>query len=64
MKYVVKSGSATGHCCFEASVVDSTVTSPHDNSVVCECYDPAMAERIASLLNGSEPQHDYSGDKK
>lgn len=47
MRYIVKEGSNTGHCCFEASVVED---SPAGGSI-CECFDKDDAKTIASMLN-------------
>lgn len=51
-------GSQTAHCCFEATVIDTT--KPHMDfegkpmdwfTEVCECFDMASAETIAAALN-------------
>lgn len=52
MRYRVSTGSESGHCCYEASVIDTeaeiTDTCTH---VVCECFDITKAKKIAKLLN-------------
>ncbi|QGH72604.1 MAG: hypothetical protein [Myoviridae sp. ctThM1] len=54
-RYQVKKGSESGHCCFEASVIDT-----HDSfnigenvhyTCICECEDYTTAEWIAAALN-------------
>ena len=45
----MKLDSLSGHCCFEATVLDT-----EDDEWVCECFDPEHAERIAKLLNKEE----------
>lgn len=59
MRYIVIPGSVSGHCCFEASVVDESSWVPFDSyeggyygHQVCECFDIADAYRIAEALNG------------
>ena len=46
-------GSDTGHCCFEASVVERVKTGRYisDERTVAECFDVASAEMIADALN-------------
>lgn len=46
-RYAVADGSATGHCCFEATVIDLTRAA----YPVCECMDKEEAERICEALN-------------
>lgn len=46
MRYVVREGSSTGHCCFEATVRD---TEADEN--LCETWEVADAHRIAASLN-------------
>lgn len=56
-RYRVVDGSASGHCCFEASVVDTHAQHPiyKDQPVcVCECFEVEDAERIAKALNAAE----------
>lgn len=53
-RYQVVDGSVSGHCCFEATVVDTHT--PHQvyrdlHALVCECFDREDAEKIASALN-------------
>jgi hypothetical protein len=44
-RFTVVPESATCHCCFEASVVDST----EEHTI--ECYEINTAELVSSLLN-------------
>ncbi len=50
-RYRVVRGSSSGHCCFEASVVDMLSEGGHRN--VAECFDPRRARQIADKLNGT-----------
>ena len=43
--------SETGHCCFEASVLDA------DDMHTIECYDLETAELVAGLLNAHYNQN-------
>jgi len=52
MRYEVIEESASGHCCFEASVIDNaTRDCCGDVDSVCETFDVADAKKIAKLLN-------------
>lgn len=66
-RFIVVDGSESGHCCFVATVVDTTAPlmilgKPDQNprtgmpryDSVCECFDHADAERICSALNNAE----------
>jgi hypothetical protein len=58
-RYQVRKGSQSGHCCFSATVVDSTKPDLMADGrqykdhceQVCECFELADAERIAAALN-------------
>ncbi|MCP4377696.1 MAG: hypothetical protein GY794_16160 [bacterium] len=65
-RYKVLDGSESGHCCFEATVVDTTKLlsdlmqngHPYEGSdgepkceSVCECFDRDDAEQICAALN-------------
>lgn len=50
MRYVVKKGSVSAHCCFEATVLD-TQPNPLEEKIVCECFDMEDAKLICKLLN-------------
>lgn len=55
MRYQVVDGSESGHCCFEATVVDVQRPNPaHPNFFyqMCECFDINDAKLIAEALNG------------
>lgn len=60
-RYVVVAGSQSAHCCFGASVVDTTrpymIAGKQWGNLfeeVCECFYEADAEAIAHALN-NEP---------
>ena len=53
-RYKVIAGSHTAHCCFEASVIDST----NDKIAMCECIDEEDAKRICAALNAAEEKKD------
>lgn len=57
-RYFVKHGSDSGHCCFEASIMDSLVGEMiHGDffpDCVCECFDEDVAEEICKTLNEKE----------
>lgn len=55
-RYEVIGGSVSGHCCFEASVIDTTNDKPLDDGIVCECFRPQDAERICAALNALDEQ--------
>jgi hypothetical protein len=57
-RYKVVDGSQSSHCCFEATVVDTTrpimIRGEHyENQFesVCECFEIADAENIVRALN-------------
>lgn len=61
-RYKVIDGSQSSHCCFEATVVDTTqpfmIGDEHYGGLfvsVCECLDRQDAEKIAAALNGTSP---------
>lgn len=57
-RYSVLNGSASGHCCFGATVVDTQTPHPAitgKSDWVCECYETWMAQKIADALNAAEP---------
>lgn len=55
MRFVVEKGSATAHCCFEASVIDSK-----SGEVFCECMDEVnailIAETLEARFTGATPE--------
>lgn len=56
-RYRVVDGSVSGHCCFEASVVDTQVPHPiykDQPGWVCECFEVENAKHIAEALNAAE----------
>lgn len=59
-RYIVKEGSESGHCCFVASVIDTT--KPEDP--VCECYELDNAEEIAYILNKKDNQIRGKGENE
>jgi len=53
-RYKVVEGSESGHCCFEATVVDTQTPNPmFYNELVCECFDMERAQKIADTLNAA-----------
>lgn len=52
-RYIVKQGSESAHCCFEASVID-TKPNPLEENIICECFDKEDAELICKLLNNQQ----------
>lgn len=66
MRYQIFEGSQSAHCCFEATVVDTTkpkiIGVEHYKGrdgqlhyeAICECFDRADAERICAALNAAE----------
>lgn len=60
-RYKVVEGSQSAHCCFGATVVDTTRPvmiggNQYNNEFeeVCECFDRADADRIAAALNATD----------
>lgn len=49
MRYQVIEGSGTGHCCFGATVVDTSRP-----NTVCECFSMKDAQLICDALNAKE----------
>lgn len=68
VRYAVHKGSQSGHCCFDATVVDLTKPhivggkhfqgedGQHHYEEVCECFDLEDALRICDALNSVESQ--------
>lgn len=66
-RYKVISGSQSAHCCFEATVVDTSRPDMQGDGTqyvgdhgpqfeaVCECFDMVDAEAICAALNASPP---------
>jgi hypothetical protein len=63
-RFKVIPGSDSGHCCFEATVVDTSrpvivrgkpwvFDGEPQYETVCETFDMAAAEQIAAALNGA-----------
>lgn len=57
-RYKVVKGSQSAHCCFEATVVDTTKPvmiggKQYEDQfdAVCECFDYSEAKRIAQAMN-------------
>jgi hypothetical protein len=51
-RYQVVDGSASSHCCFDATVIDTHVMSPHGKpDWICECFDKQRANAIADAMN-------------
>jgi hypothetical protein len=63
MRYQVREGSQSAHCCFEATVIDTAKPEiiggehyrDHEGNLhyeaVCECFSMANAETVAAALN-------------
>jgi hypothetical protein len=45
-RYSVKNGSHSGHCCFDASVLDAE----NNQHAIAECFEVSDAERIVAAL--------------
>lgn len=66
MKYAIYNGSITAHCCFRATVVDTSKPITYDGKhfrdrdgqlkyeSVCECIDEKFAVIIRDALNSQE----------
>lgn len=53
-RYKVVKGSESGHCCFDATVIDTQTPHPvytGEHDWVCECFDMKTAQKIAKVLN-------------
>ena len=57
MRYQVIEGSKSGHCCFDATVVDTSHVKGSElySEVVCECFSMENAQLICDALNAKEP---------
>lgn len=54
MRFKVIEGSESAHCCFAATVVDTTKPSMVDGfETICECFDLADAEIVCAALNAT-----------
>ena len=56
-RYITVDGSDSGHCCFEATVIDTKKLSPdgaEQQYNVCECLWEADATTICAALNGPD----------
>lgn len=58
MRFQVRKGSQSAHCCFEATVVDTDKPTMiggkqynEQFNAVCECFDKKWAEAICIALN-------------
>jgi len=55
-RYKVVSGSTSGHCCFSATVVDTSKPCKYaegEYESICECFENEDAERIVAAMNRS-----------
>lgn len=52
-RYQVVEGSQSAHCCFEATVVDTTKPTGYNGQFeqVCECFEVSDARTICDALN-------------
>jgi len=53
-RYRVVRGSESGHCCFEATVIDTEELFDGKPDYVCECFDPPRAHAIADAMNTAD----------
>ena len=55
-RYMIVDGSGSGHCCFDATIVDTNRKHPHyeQGHWLCECFDLQDAELITETLNRYE----------
>ena len=60
MRYSIREGSESGHCCFKATVVDTSKPYmigkehyPDCYVEVCECFNIEDAEKICAALNAA-----------
>jgi hypothetical protein len=59
-RYAVYDGSVSAHCCFVATVVDTTkqtyiaADGQPVYDIVCECFSKSDAERVCAALNAIE----------
>jgi hypothetical protein len=65
-RYKVVDGSQSGHCCFDATVVDTTKPTGYRDHCepMCECFERADAERIAAALNAIDGVPRIDADKE
>jgi hypothetical protein len=68
-RYKVVDGSQSGHCCFDVTIVDTTIpkiiagehwrnsdTGELEYQAVCECFEEKDAEVICAALNKTAPK--------
>lgn len=53
-RYEVVNESVSYHCCFVATVIDTTITEKFASQTVCECFELEHAQKIADALNSAE----------
>lgn len=53
-RYKVVKGSESGHCCFEATVVDTQTHTNGEFDEVCECFNMEIAQEVADALNAAQ----------
>ena len=54
-RYQVVKGSESGHCCFEATVIDTEKKNVYgDPDWVCECFEPSRAHAITDAMNTAD----------
>jgi hypothetical protein len=61
MRFIIEKGSASSHCCFDWTVLDTARPSIiGDEQVgfesVCECFEREDADRVVAALNAMDPQ--------
>lgn len=52
-RYKKIEGSKSMHCCFQYTIVDTTLDKDDDNYVICECFEEHHADLLVERLNGS-----------
>jgi len=55
-RHRVVKGSESGHCCFEATVIDTAKEVAGHPDWVCECFDLSRAHAIADAMNAADEE--------
>jgi hypothetical protein len=65
-RYQVVKGSESGHCCFEATVIDTAEKVAGHPDWACECFDVPRAYAIADAMNAADeaPLSEEAPDEK
>lgn len=54
MRYKVINESLSDHCCFQFTVVDTSLDEGADDYNVCECFEEGLAIKICDSLNKTD----------